>query len=204
MEMPQDGSTLFKANEWYNLYEYIPARAEKYHFVVPVWVEDAKEYTGENGIQILIVSENCDEAVLTAAKNNPMSVSDAKKNTDKNVYILRTTIDTYVAGRIYDLQIRDTDDPGFMGKVSPALTGNKTETHEELPLAQQGQVKAYNLGMKLGYRFYFDLKTKGIANKTIKLPNGKTATISDTKGAAMAIYQVGLRANNDYETEGTH
>ena len=58
--------------------------------------------------------------------------------------------------------------------------------------------------MKLGYRFYFDLKTKGIANKTIKLPNGKTATISDTKGAAMAIYQVGLRANNDYETEGTH
>ena len=40
---------------------------------------------------------------------------------------------------------------------------------------------------------------------TINLPNGKTATISDIEeGAAMAIYEVGLRANDDYETEGTH
>ena len=40
---------------------------------------------------------------------------------------------------------------------------------------------------------------------TINLPNGKTAVISDIEeGAAMAIYEVGLRANDDYETEGTH
>ena len=32
-----------------------------------------------------------------------------------------------------------------------------------------------------------------------------TLLISDIEeGAAMAIYEVGLRANDDYETEGTH
>ena len=39
---------------------------------------------------------------------------------------------------------------------------------------------------------------------TILLPNNKQATITAANGSAMAIYQVGLRANNDYETEGTH
>ena len=38
-----------------------------------------------------------------------------------NTYILRTSYDTYVSGRLYDLQIRDTDDPGYMGKIKEAL-----------------------------------------------------------------------------------
>ena len=39
----------------------------------------------------------------------------------------------------------------------------------------------------------------------ITLPNGSMANLEvAAKGAPMAIYQVGLRANNDFETEGTH
>ena len=54
------------------------------------------------------------------------------------------------------------------------------------------------------------LKTKNVVTipqivDENKILNGKTAVISDIEeGAAMAIYEVGLRANDDYETEGTH
>ena len=41
------------------------------------------------------------------------------------------------------------------------------------------------------------------AHQSVVLPNGKNAIVPTT-GTPMAIYQVGLRANNDYETEGTH
>ena len=41
------------------------------------------------------------------------------------------------------------------------------------------------------------------AHQSVVLPNGKNAVVP-TAGTPMAIYQVGLRANNDYETEGTH
>ncbi|MBQ8300140.1 MAG: hypothetical protein IJX99_09915 [Clostridia bacterium] len=168
---PKDGSTLLKANEWYNLYEYLAPSVTKYTFVIPVWVKDAHKYEGTNGIHVLIVAENCDAATLNAAKANPLSVTaTGNSNTNRNDYILRWSKDTYVSGRVYDLQIRDTDDPGFMGKVSPALSGDpSTTTHKEMPIAQKEQVKAYNLGMKLGYRFYFDLKTKGISNKTVNI-----------------------------------
>ena len=40
-------------------------------------------------------------------------------------------------------------------------------------------------------------------DSSITLPNGKTAQLT-AQGVPMAIYQVNLRANNDYETEGTH
>ncbi len=168
---PKDGSTLFKANEWYNLYEYLAPNVTKYTFVIPVWVKDAHKYEGTNGIHVLIVAENCDAATLNAAKANPLSITaTGASNTNRNDYILRWSKDTYVSGRVYDLQIRDTDDPGFMGKVKPALSGDKeTASYMEMPVAQKGQVTAYNLGMKLGYRFYFDLKTKGITNKTVNI-----------------------------------
>ena len=169
---PEEGRTLFKANEWYNLYEYFTPNVTKYTFVIPVWVKDAHKYEGKDAIHVLIVAENCDAATLNAAKANPLSVTaTGASNTNRNDYILRWSKDTYVSGRVYDLQIRDTDDPGFMGKIKPALSGDTSSTTslKEMPIAQKGQVKAYNLGMKLGYRFYFDLKTKGISNKTVNI-----------------------------------
>ena len=38
----------------------------------------------------------------------------------------------------------------------------------------------------------------------INLPNGNVAKINLTEGVPMAIYEVSLRANDDFETEGTH
>ena len=153
---------LFKAGEWYNLYDYIKPSVTTYTFVLPIWVKDAHDYKASNGegIYALVVAENCPADKLQAAMNNPASIS---KNTinEKKEYILCKAFNTYVSGRVYGLQIRDTDDPGYMGKLKTTLNCSK------LPLAQQGQVQSYNLGLKLGYRFYFDLKTKGVSNNSI-------------------------------------
>ena len=131
-----------------------------------------KGYVDGNGIHVLVVAENCSLDTLKNAMDNPMTVKTAADNKEgKNTtYILRTSFNTYVSGRLYDLQIRDTDDVGYMNKIKPALTGKPgVEEKVELPLAQQGQIPAYKMGLKLGYRFYFDLKTKGISNKDITI-----------------------------------
>ncbi len=165
---PSSGTPiLFKAGTWYNLYEYATIGTTNYTFTIPVWVEDDRVYTGESGIQILIAAENCSSAALNAAKNNPMSIRNTLDNNANKDYILRTTLNTFVSGRVFNLQVRDSDDPGYMGKV-PALKVTS------LPLAQYGQVKeggqvTYALGLKLGYRFYFDFLTKGESNVTSKI-----------------------------------
>lgn len=154
---------LFKAGEWYNLYDYIKPSVTTYTFVLPIWVKDAHDYKVSNGegIYTLVVAENCPADKLQVAMSNPASVKKSTRN-EKTDYILSKTFDTYVSGRVYDIEVRDTDDPGYMNKVT-ALKCAK------LPLAQAEQVKAYKLGLKLGYRFYFDLKTKGISNSAIAL-----------------------------------
>ena len=174
-ESPAAGKPqLFKAGEWYNLYEYIRPATTDYTFVIPTWVQDASIYQGENGIQVLIAAENCSLEILENAMKNPMSVKNSVNNeAGKNTtYILRKSFDTYVSGRLYDLEIRDTDDTGYMGKLKQSVRGifdSLPFNPAELPLAQKGQLPAYNMGLKLGYRFYFDLKTKGIANKEIDI-----------------------------------
>lgn len=166
---------LFKANVWYNLYSYVRPSEDAYIFAIPTWVKDAKEYYVTNGIQVLVVAENCSIKNLEAALKNPLEVKSVANNKEnKNTtYILRKTFDTYISGRLYDLQIRDTDDPGFMGKLKNVLKGEADPSvFAELPLAQSGQVPAYKMGLKLGYRFYFDLKTKGVSNKDVLIrPN---------------------------------
>lgn len=161
---------LLKANEWYNLNEFVKPNQTKFEFAIPTWVQDATAYMDGNGIHVLIVAENCSLERLEEAMANPLSVKTVDSNVQgkNNTYILRSSFNTYISGRLYDLEIRDTDDVGFMGKIKPALTGKPgVEERIELPLAQQGQLPAYKMGLKLGYRFYFDLKTKGIANKNI-------------------------------------
>lgn len=152
---------LLKAGVWYNLYDYIKPSIATYTFVLPVWAKDAYNYKAANGegIYVLVVAENCPEDKLLTAITNPNSVNKSAQN-DKANYILGKSFDTYVSGRVYDIEIRDTDDPGYMNKVQ-ALKCAK------LPLAQAGQVKAYKMGLKLGYRFYFDVKTKGISNNSV-------------------------------------
>ncbi len=168
-----NGPVLFKANEWYNLYQYVKPSETTYNFALPIWVKDATLYSDANAIHVLVVAENAPLVEIEKAMTNPLNVSDADNNVNsKNVrYILRKTFNVYVSGRVYDLQIRDTDDPGYMGKLQNALKGDPSMPNSvtEMPIAQPGQVKGYNMGLKLGYRIYFDLKTKGISNQTITI-----------------------------------
>ena len=170
---------LLKANEWYNLYEYIaPKDCSNIKLRIPIWVEDGKSYTGVNGIHILVAAENCSKAQLKVALQNPTAVKHDASNATNKLTILGKSISVYVSGRIYGLQVRDTDDPGYMSKVKPALSV------EKLPLAQRGQVTGYNMGLKLGYRFYFDFKTKGKSSAAVNIKptiyyvstDGKTVT----------------------------
>ena len=48
------------------------------------------------------------------------------------------------------------------------------------------------------------LATEKAGKTTIKLPNGKTFTSYSSSDAPVIIYDVSLRANNDYEQTGTH
>ena len=48
------------------------------------------------------------------------------------------------------------------------------------------------------------LATEKAGKTTIKLPNGKTCTSYSSSDAPVIIYDVSLRANNDYEQTGTH
>lgn len=192
---------LFKANEWYNLYAYVKPSIDSYEFAIPIWVKDATGYVDGEGIHVLVVAENCPLDTLKNAMDNPMSVKTAKDNTlDKHTtYILRTSFNTYVSGRLYDLQIRDTDDPGYMNKLKAALRGSTTDDINELPIAQKGQVVAYNYGLKLGYRFYFDLKTKGISNKDITIkPNIYYVSANGTQVLDLSKNQISLF----YHTKG--
>ena len=167
---------LFKANEWYNLYAYLKPSKINYEFALPNWVTDATLYSDDNGIHVLVVAENASLLQIEQAMQTPLGVTQVSNNANVankiNMHIIRKTFDIYVSGRLYDLQIRDTDDPGYMNKINPALSGNTNVApfiSQELALAQKGQVAGYNLGLKLGYRFYFDLKTRGISNKEVLL-----------------------------------
>ena len=173
---------LFKANHWYNLYAYLKPSEIKYEFALPVWVKDATLYAKENGIQVLVVAENCKSEDLQNVLNSA-NILTAVKEVESNAsaknttYIIRKTFDTYVSGRVYDITVRDSDDPGYTSKVKPALSGDK------LPLGQAGQVVNYKMGLKLGYRFYFDLKTKGISNVTVGI-KPKVYYVPTTGGTA--------------------
>ena len=151
------------------MYEYVaPTYSEELRFKIPVWVEDARTYANGDAIHVLIVGENATRSTLKAALQTPTGVNTADSNASNNQTILRKSFDTYVSGRIYDLEVRDSDDPGYAGKIKVGGVA-KALNVEKMPIAQPGQVTGYNMGLKLGYRVYFDFKTKGISNNAVKI-----------------------------------
>lgn len=168
-----DGETvqykkLILANTWFNLgaiNSNTGLSIEKYNFIIPTWVTDN---CAEN-ITVRIVAGNTPEEYDIYADEAEYIVTDVANKTD--AYILETKFDVYIAGSLYDIEIRDSDDIGWVGKLARALKLSKLETDTKnlfLPIGQNNQnYLAYNLGLKLGYRFYFDLKTKGTASDEI-------------------------------------
>ena len=77
--------------------------------------------------------------------------------------IIRRTQSIYVVGRLYDLEVRRTDDSLFNLSTAQMLS--------QLPIGEKkDNTLKTNHGIKLGYRAYFDLKTLGrtITDITLK------------------------------------
>lgn len=165
-------SKLILANTWFNLGELdknTGMNIEKYNFMIPVWVQD----NTSGNISVRIVASNAPEEYDVYAEDGSVSYISNEASNSKDVYILQKDFDIFIAGVLYDLQIRDSDDIGWFGKLTSALKiGNISEIKNMfLPIGQANQNKfvGYKYGLKLGYRFYFDLKTKGKSNEEIEI-----------------------------------
>lgn len=164
-------SKLIPANTWYNLGEFDKNKGlaiEKYNFIIPVWVKD-RAY---GDISVRIVANNIpDDYDVKTQDNDALYIAKDVSNT-KDKYILQQDYRVYIAGSLYDLEIRDSDDIGWQGRLLTALKLSKpanTVRNLFLPIGQydQNSIPGYTMGLKLGYRFYFDLKTKGVSNDEI-------------------------------------
>ncbi len=165
-------SKLILANTWFNLGELdrnTGLNIEKYNFMIPVWVQD----NAPGHISVRIVASNIPDDYDVYTEEGVASYISSDTSNMQDIYILQKDFDIYIAGVLYDLQIRDSDDIGWIGKLTTALKiGNISEIKNMfLPIGQsnQNKITGYKYGLKLGYRFYFDLKTKGKANQEIAI-----------------------------------
>lgn len=141
---------------------------EKYNFIIPVWVKDNEE----GNVTVRIIASNMPNEYDAYTLEEVEYISKDVSN-EKEVYVLEKDFEVFIAGSVYDLQIRDSDDIGWSGKLSNALKiGNTSQTKNlYLPIGQfnQNLITAYKYGLKLGYRFFFDLKTKGVASEEVTI-----------------------------------
>lgn len=84
-------------------------------------------------------------------------------NTPDDYYILTQNKGVLILGKIYDLQVRATNDPTWKLK--------NAETLSSLPTGERGdnKITTNKFGIKLGYTAYFDLKTLGAASNKINI-----------------------------------
>ena len=117
---------------------------------VPVTCDDNTVYP----IKTTVIAKNIWSGGKTA---------EANINQPDDIYTLTQNGAVYIAGKIYDLEVRTTDDPGWL------LT--KAEKLSKLPTGENkdNKISAYKYGIKLGYRAYFDLKTLGTASCNIEI-----------------------------------
>ena len=84
-------------------------------------------------------------------------------NTPDDYYVLTQSKGVLILGKIYDLQVRATNDPTWKLK--------NAETLSSLPTGERGdnKITTNKFGIKLGYTAYFDLKTLGAASNKINI-----------------------------------
>ena len=154
----QPSNTLIKAGTWLSDYGLATTQTS-YTFLVPVWAEEDK---GE--IEIRVVAENI--PVYTDGSSCPTGLLQDGANLDYTKYIAEKKILVEVIGKIYDLRISSTNDPGWpeiKGKDGPYVAA------QEFPFGQAGQNshKQYRFAPKLGYIVEFDFKTKGVKTDNV-------------------------------------
>lgn len=160
---------LILANKWFDLGSLNGGMSiEDYIFIIPAWVKDNEAGT----INVRVVAENIKDTYDTKTEEIENYISYENSNR-KDIYILQKDFNVFVAGSVYDLQIRGLDDKGWLNKLSSAIGIKNTSEGKNmfLPIGQSNQNKllAYKYGLKLGYRFFFDLKTIGVASNQISI-----------------------------------
>jgi len=146
-----------KANTWLSesgADSVISLTGTTYTFTVPVWVTE-KTYD----IETRVIAENATNYGLTEANINSSVLN----------YVATKTIPVEVIGKIYDLRVSASNDPGWQNQILSSTTKKEYITAEEFPFGQQGQNKVtqYKYAPKLGYTFVFDFKTKGRKSNNI-------------------------------------
>ena len=154
-----DGTKVFvKADTWLNDLG-LATNQNEYTFTIPVWAEE-----GNGTIETRVVAENA----IWFSKLVPHDGTKMEENANLNPdnYIATKTIDVEVIGKIYDLRISGTNDPGWTN--IKGKDGNYV-TAAEFPFGQAGQnqMTAYKFAPKLGYVVEFDFKTKGIKTNNV-------------------------------------
>lgn len=149
-----------KANTWLSesgaIDLGISLAVNQYTFTIPVWVT---EQTYD--IETRTIAENAMTAQMIALRENG-------KNSSVTNYVAYKTIPVEVIGKIYDLRISASNDPGWASIYS---WKNKTNyiAADEFPFGSQGQnkIQQYKYAPKLGYSFVFEFKTKGTKSNNI-------------------------------------
>lgn len=98
---------------------------------------------------------------VIAKNSGPKGEAEANENEPDDIYVLKQYGGIHLVGKIYDLEVRTTDDLAWKLRNAEKLA--------KLPIGEKGDnaISSYKYGIKLGYRAYFDLKTLGTATKDI-------------------------------------
>ena len=149
---------LIKANTWLSDYSNINTTVNSFKFLVPVWSEEAK-----GTIETRVVAEN-----IVSYSNASTGLLQEGANLDSTKYIAEKKIPVEVVGKIYDLRISSTNDPGW-----PGIKGEEGPyvTSPEFPFGQKNQnaMPQYQYAPKLGYLVEFDFKTKGVKTDNVNV-----------------------------------
>lgn len=149
---------IIPADTWLSDLELATAQ-ESYTFTIPVWAEEGGEI-----IETRVVAENA--TGYEKGSEFDMNLIMETANTDYTKYVSSKEVPVEIIGKIYDLRISATNDPGWTdikGKEGAYITA------AEFPFGQSGQNKlsAYKFAPKLGYTVEFDFKTKGIKTDNV-------------------------------------
>ena len=151
-------NTLIKAGTWISDYGLATAQ-NTYTFLVPVWSEEAKA-----NIETRVVAENIQS--YPNGSSCAAGLLQDGANLSYTRYVAEKKIPVEVVGKIYDLRISSTNDPGW-----PGIKGKEGTyiTSPEFPFGQakQNAMQQYKFAPKLGYVVEFDFKTKGIKTDNV-------------------------------------
>ncbi len=163
----------------------------EYEFLIPVWAPE-----GKHTINTQVVAENYASMADSNGKVDVNAISVPEKNTDPNKYIATKDISIEIIGKIYDLQVHESVDVDWNGKVQGSKYNNKYVTASEFPfgntytgagIRSQNANSAYKYAPKLGYTFSFNFKTKGRKSSEIQIDVTKFSFVSKDGGNAETV-----------------